>query len=116
MIIGVPKEVKKDEYRVGLLPVGAELLARDGHTVLIEKEAGLSSGFDDGRYTSVGAEIVGTAEEIYARADMIVKVKEPQPAEIARYRDLGAIEVITKPFDAMELPDRLHALMEAANG
>ena len=86
MIVGVPKEVKKDEYRVALLPVGAELLTRDGHTVLIEKEAGLSSGFPDDRYESVGAEIVDTAEAIYARADMVVKVKEPQPAEIARLR------------------------------
>jgi alanine dehydrogenase len=87
MIIGVPKEVKKDEYRIALLPVGADLLARDGHTVLVEKEAGLGSGFDDQRYRSVGAEIVETAEEIYARADMIVKVKEPQPAEIAQLRE-----------------------------
>ena len=58
MIIGVPKEVKKDEYRVGLLPVGADLLTKDGHTVLIEKDAGLSSGFDDTRYAAVGTEIV----------------------------------------------------------
>jgi alanine dehydrogenase len=57
MIIGVPKEVKKDEYRVALLPVGAELLTKDGHTVLVEKEAGLSSGFDDRRYAQVGAQI-----------------------------------------------------------
>ena len=87
MIIGVPKEVKTDEYRVALLPVGAELLTKDGHTVLIEKEAGSGSGFDDRRYSAVGAKIVGTADEIYKRADMIVKVKEPQPAEIARLRD-----------------------------
>jgi len=86
MIIGVPKEVKKDEYRVAMLPVGAELLTQNDHTVLIEKEAGLSSGFDDRRYAGVGARIVETAEEIYQRADLIVKVKEPQPAEIARLR------------------------------
>ncbi|MBN2133586.1 MAG: alanine dehydrogenase, partial [Sedimentisphaerales bacterium] len=87
MIVGVPKEVKKDEYRVALLPVGAELLAQDGHTVLLEKEAGLGSGFDDGRFDAVGAEIVETPEEIFARADMIVKVKEPQPQEISRLRE-----------------------------
>ncbi len=87
MIVGVPKEVKKDEYRVALLPVGAELLARDGHTVLVEKEAGLSSGFDDRKYDAVGAEIVETPEEILACADMIVKVKEPQPPEISRLRE-----------------------------
>ncbi len=86
MIIGVPKEIKKDEYRVGLLPVGAELLTRDGHTVLLEKEAGLKSGFEDRQYTSVGAKTVETAAEVYDRADLIVKVKEPQPVEIARLR------------------------------
>jgi alanine dehydrogenase len=86
MIIGVPKEIKRDEYRVGMLPVGANLLVRDGHTVLIEREAGLGSGFEDREYTAVGAQIVATAEEIYARAELIVKVKEPQPAEIAKLR------------------------------
>ncbi len=86
MIIGVPKEIKKDEYRVGLLPVGAQLLTKDGHTVLIERDAGLASGFDDQRYIMAGAEIVATAEEVYQRADLIVKVKEPQPPEIARLR------------------------------
>ncbi len=91
MIVGVPKEVKKDEYRVALLPVGAELLVRDGHTVLIEEGAGFSSGFDDERYRTVGAEIVASAEEIYARAEMVVKVKEPQPGEIA---SLGAGQIL----------------------
>ncbi|MBM4029056.1 MAG: alanine dehydrogenase [Planctomycetes bacterium] len=86
MIIGVPKEIKRDEYRVGMLPVGANLLVRDGHIVLIEREAGLGSGFEDREYTAVGAEIVATAEEIYARSELIVKVKEPQPAEIAKLR------------------------------
>jgi alanine dehydrogenase len=87
MIIGVPKETKTDEYRVGLLPVGAELLSRDGHTVLIEKEAGLGSGFSDKQYSAAGAKIVQTAEEIHAQAEMIVKVKEPQPPEIAALRE-----------------------------
>jgi alanine dehydrogenase len=87
MIVGVPKEIKKNEYRVALLPVGAELLTKDGHTVLIERNAGESSGFDDGRYTGVGATIVGTADQVYERADLIVKVKEPQPTEIARLRE-----------------------------
>jgi len=86
MIVGVPQEVKKDEYRVALLPVGAELLIRDGHTVLVEAGAGSSSGFDDRRYRAVGAETVPTAGEIYERAEMVVKVKEPQPEEIARLR------------------------------
>ncbi len=82
MIIGVPKETKTDEYRVALLPVGAQLLCRDGHTVLVEQEAGLGSGFDDEQYSAAGAQIVETAERIYAQAEMIVKVKEPQPAEL----------------------------------
>ncbi len=86
MIVGVPKEVKKDEYRVGLLPVGADLLTRDGHTVLIETEAGHGSGFHNRAYEAVGARIVPTAAEVYAQADLIVKVKEPQPAEIALLR------------------------------
>jgi alanine dehydrogenase len=86
MIVGVPKEVKKDEYRVGLLPVGADLLTRDGHTVLIEAGAGSSSGFDDRTYEAVGAKVVSSADEIYSKAELIVKVKEPQPAEIARLR------------------------------
>ncbi|MGE5294278.1 MAG: alanine dehydrogenase [Solirubrobacterales bacterium] len=86
MIVGVPKEIKKDEYRVGLLPVGADLLTRDGHTVLVENESGLGSGFDNQRYIAAGAKIVPTAEEIYAKAEMVVKVKEPQPQELARLR------------------------------
>ena len=86
MIIGVPKEIKKDEYRVGLLPVGVQLLAQDGHTVLVEKDAGSASGFDDQRYSTAGAQIVETADEIYRRVDLVVKVKEPQPSEVARLR------------------------------
>jgi alanine dehydrogenase len=83
MIVGIPKEIKKDEYRVALLPVGAKLLTRDGHTVLLEKGAGIGSGFSDEAYAAAGATIVDTAEEVYDQAEMIVKVKEPQPAEIA---------------------------------
>jgi alanine dehydrogenase len=86
MIIGVPKEVKADEYRVALLPVGAELLSKDGHTVLMEHDAGLASGFENDSYTAAGAAIVDTAEQIYEQAELIVKVKEPQPQEIALLR------------------------------
>jgi len=82
MIIGVPKETKVDEYRVALLPVGAELLAGDGHEVLVEQGAGLGSGFEDRSYAAVGARIVA-APRIYSKAELIVKVKEPQPEEIA---------------------------------
>ncbi len=86
MIIGVPREIKADEYRVALLPVGAELLRADGHEVLMEKGAGQGSGFSDEQYARVGARLADSAEEVFARAEMIVKVKEPQPAEIARLR------------------------------
>ncbi|HEC02962.1 MAG TPA: alanine dehydrogenase [Phycisphaerales bacterium] len=87
MIVGVPKEIKTEEYRVGLLTVGAELLTKAGHTVLVEKDAGVGSGFADEEYSAVGAKIVDRAEDIYSQAEMIVKVKEPQPAEIAVLRE-----------------------------
>lgn len=86
MIVGVPREIKADEYRVGLLPVGAELLARDGHTVLVERSAGLGSGFDDEAYAAAGATLVDGPAQVYARADLVVKVKEPQPAEMPQLR------------------------------
>jgi alanine dehydrogenase len=85
VIIGVPKEVKSDEYRVGMLPVGVEELVRRGHEVLVESGAGLGSGLADHAYLEQGAEFV-TVEDLYARADMIVKVKEPQPDEWTRIR------------------------------
>jgi alanine dehydrogenase len=81
MIVGVPKEVKSDEYRVAMLPVGAEELTSAGHTVLIESNAGHGSGLSDAQYQAAGATIVADAAEIWRRADLIVKVKEPQPAE-----------------------------------
>ncbi|MFO0914964.1 MAG: alanine dehydrogenase [Pirellulales bacterium] len=81
MIVGVPREVKRDEYRVAMLPVGAEELVRRGHTVLIESGAGLGSGLPDDEYAQAGARIVATPQEIFGTADLIVKVKEPQPQE-----------------------------------
>lgn len=87
MIVGVPTEVKTDEYRVGLRPVGAEVLTKRRHTVLVQAGAGLGSGFADQEYDAAGAKIVPTAAEVWSRADMIVKVKEPQPQEIPLLRD-----------------------------
>jgi len=81
MLIGIPKEIKRDEYRVGLLPVGAEELTRAGHRVLIEAGAGSGSGLSDDEYVRHGAEVAATAEEVYSQAEMIIKVKEPQPSE-----------------------------------
>ncbi len=81
MLIGVPKEVKRDEYRVAMLPVGVEELTAAGHTVLIETGAGLGSGIGDQEYAEQGAHIIAAAAEIWAKAELIVKVKEPLPQE-----------------------------------
>ncbi|MFN2477362.1 MAG: alanine dehydrogenase [Chthoniobacterales bacterium] len=81
MIIGVPKEIKEQEHRVGLLPSTANTLTRRGHTVLVQKSAGAGCGFPDESYVAVGAQIIDTAEEVFRQADMIVKVKEPLKAE-----------------------------------
>src|SRR3954466_3422482 len=86
MKVGVPKEIKADEYRVGMMPVGAETLSKAGHQVFVETQAGVSSGFTDEMYKSAGATIVAKLEDVFAQADMIVKVKEPQPAEIGMFR------------------------------
>jgi alanine dehydrogenase len=81
MLIGIPKEIKAHEYRVSLSPQGARELIHHGHQVIIEKDAGHSIGFDDIQYQAAGALIANTAAEIYDQAEMIVKVKEPQPEE-----------------------------------
>src|SRR5262245_50281536 len=86
MLIGVPREIKRDEYRVAMLPVGVEELTRAGHRVLIEASAGVGSGIPDAEYAEVGAEIVAKPAEIFARADLIVKVKEPLPPEYSLIR------------------------------
>ena len=82
MIIGVPRELKNNEYRVGLLPVHCEALTEAGHTVLVEHRAGEGSGALDQDYRAAGARIVNSPRILFRRADMIVKVKEPQPSEI----------------------------------
>lgn len=81
MIIGVPREIKQDEYRVAMLPVGVEELTRRGHQVLVESGAGLGSGLTDVEYEENGAEIVSEASEVFSRSDLIIKVKEPQSPE-----------------------------------
>jgi len=80
MEIGVPKEVKADEYRVAMLPVGVEVLTHDGHRVVVESGAGVGSGITDDEYRKAGATVVESVEEVYA-SGLIVKVKEPQPSE-----------------------------------
>src|SRR5437870_8502456 len=86
MIIGVPKEIKEQEQRVGLLPSAAKQLTRGSHSVLVEKNAAIGCGYPDEEYANAGAEIVDQAKEVFARADMIVKVKEPLEAEFPLLR------------------------------
>jgi alanine dehydrogenase len=86
MIVGVPKEIKTAENRVALVPAGAESLTGDGHTVLVERGAGLGSGFADEAYTAAGARIAPSAEEVWAKAELILKVKEPIEPEWPRMR------------------------------
>lgn len=86
MKIGIPKETKKDEYRVAILPVGVEELVRAGHSVALQKSAGSGSGLSDSAYEECGATIVDTADEVFGSSDLIVKVKEPQPEEISLIR------------------------------
>ncbi len=86
MIIGVPKEIKKQEHRVALLPSAAYQLVKRGHQVLVERGAGAGSGFPDDEYSQAGAELVESHTTVFAKAELIVKVKEPQPSEVALLR------------------------------
>ena len=86
MVVGVPKEVKGDEYRVAVTPNGVEELTRAGHCVVIQANAGVGSGIADAEYAACGAEVVASAAEVWSRADLVVKVKEPLPEEWAYLR------------------------------
>jgi len=86
MLIGVPKEIKTNENRVALVPAGAEAFVEAGHSVFVETGAGLGSGFPDEAYTAVGASILPTADAVWQRAEMIMKVKEPIAVEWPRMR------------------------------
>jgi alanine dehydrogenase len=105
MIAGILKEIKTEEYRVSMTPAGVEIMKDNGHTLLVEKNAGVGSGFDDKAYVAAGAEIVRTAKEIYRRSDMVMHVKEPQPSEydlirkdqiVFAYFHLAANEALTR--------------------
>ncbi|MDO9207445.1 MAG: alanine dehydrogenase, partial [Sulfuricurvum sp.] len=87
MIIGVPKEIKTDEFRVGITPQGVRELVKHGNSVLIETGAGLGSGFEDGAYSQAGGTIVDNADEVYGHCEMILKVKEPIDVEYERLRE-----------------------------
>ncbi len=87
MLIGVPKEIKTQEFRVGMTPAGVQVLVNGGHKVVVERGAGVGSGLSDDSYAAAGAEIVDTKEEVWKRADMVVKVKEPIAPEFPLMRD-----------------------------
>src|SRR6476660_6588403 len=110
LTIGVPKEIKTDEYRVAMIPVGAEELTRAGHKVLIQAGAGQGSGISDEQYASNGAEIVESAQAIWDRADLVVKVKEPLPEEWPLMRP-GQIVFTYVHFAASE--DLTRAVMQS---
>src|ERR1700728_2825581 len=87
MIVGVPKEIKDNEARVGVTPPGVHALTTAGHTVLVETQAGAQSGFPDEEYQNSGAEIVGDAGFVWGKSDMVVKVKEPIESEYVYFRE-----------------------------
>lgn len=87
MIIGIPKEIKVEEYRVGIVPAGVKSLVSEGHKVLVESGAGIGSGIANEDYAASGAEMVKSAADVYEKADMVMKVKEPQPTEFGLLRE-----------------------------
>ncbi len=131
MIVGVPKEIKNEEYRVAVTPIGAKEFERHGHTVIVEKGAGVGSGFDDAAYKAAGAKLA-KVDDVFAQADMIVKVKEPLPVEYPKFKK-GQIlytylhlaasyaKVLTKAmmksgirgiaYETVELPNGAHPLL-----
>ncbi|MFC1811779.1 alanine dehydrogenase [Thermodesulfobacteriota bacterium] len=105
MIVGILKEIKTEEHRVSMTPAGVEVMIHNGHTVLVEKGAGIDSGFSDAGYITAGAEIIDTPKEIYARSEMVMHVKEPLPSEyelireeqiVFTYLHLAALEELTQ--------------------
>lgn len=130
MIIGIPKEIKNNENRVALTPGGAQTLIQRGHSVYIEKCAGINSGFTDEEYEKTGAKILPTPDEVFAIADMIIKVKEPIPVEYPKIRPgqlvftyfhLAADETLTRAmmesnavclaYETVEKPDKTLPLL-----
>jgi alanine dehydrogenase len=112
MIIGVPTEIKKAENRIALAPAGVEALVRDGHSVLVQAGAGIGSGFADEAYAGVGGELVGSSEDVWARADMIVKVKEPIEPEWPQMR---AGQVVFTYFHFAASEELTRAVMDSGS-
>ena len=109
MIIGIPKEIKAQEERVAITPAGVETLKKAGHTILIEKHAGLGSGFLNEDFVKAGAEIIETPQEVFEKADMILKVKEPLPEE---YNLLREEQILFTYLHLAAEPDLVQALLE----
>jgi len=110
MLVGVPKEIKTHEYRVGLVPGSVRELVHHGHQVLIETGAGLGIGFDDNAYEAAGAKIARSAEEVFAKAEMVVKVKEPQPQE---WKQLKEGQVLFTYLHLAPDPEQTKGLMNS---
>ncbi|MCY0902341.1 MAG: alanine dehydrogenase [Firmicutes bacterium] len=125
MIIGIPKEIKDNENRVAMTPGGARSLVAAGHTVLVQAQAGIGSGFADDDYRAAGAELVGQAADVWSRAEMVMKVKEPLPEEFTHFRSdlilftylhlapepeltraLMDKQVVAIAYETIQLPDR----------
>jgi alanine dehydrogenase len=110
MLIGVPKEIKSYEYRVGLVPGSVRELVHHGHQVLVETGAGMGIGFDDRAYEAVGAKVARNAEEVFAKAEMIVKVKEPQPQE---WKQLKEGQILFTYLHLAPDPEQTKGLMQS---
>jgi alanine dehydrogenase len=125
MIVGILKEIKTEENRVAMTPIGVEIMEGNGHTLLVEKGAGVGSGFDDKAYAAAGAEIVKTPKEVYARSEMVMHVKEPQPSEYAlirkgqivfTYLHLAADEGLTRAMRKTKSIDIAYETIQRADG
>ena len=125
MIVGILKEIKVEENRVSMTPAGVEVMKGQGHTVLVEKNAGAGSGFEDKAYAAAGAEIVKTAKEIYDRSDMVMHVKEPMPPEyklirkdqiVFTYLHLAADEKLTRAMVKSKSIDIAYETIQKADG
>ena len=110
MIVGIPKEIKNNENRVGLTPAGARELVKRGHQVYVQATAGENSGFPDAAYTAVGAELLPTIEDVYARAEMIVKVKEPIAPE---YKLIRRDQLVFTYFHFASSEPLTHAMLDS---
>ncbi|HUT71246.1 MAG TPA: alanine dehydrogenase [Desulfatiglandales bacterium] len=125
MIVGVLKEIKAEENRISMTPAGVEVMKQNGHTVLVERDAGGGSGFEDASYVKAGAEIIDTPKEIFDRADMVMHVKEPLPPEydlitkdqiIFTYLHLAAAEELTHELIKKGSINIAYETIQKANG